>query len=51
MASLLGIVRDEHALAATLAAALVPGLVIVWDSWRERARIVAGRRDRRAGRP
>jgi hypothetical protein len=46
MASLLGIVRDEHALAASLAAALLPGVVVMWDMSRDRARLVARRRDR-----
>ena len=50
MASLLGIVRDEHALAASLAAALLPGIVLMWDMSRDRARLVTRRRDR-AGRP
>jgi hypothetical protein len=50
MASLLGIVRDEHALAASLAAALLPGIVLMWDMSRDRARLVTRRRDC-AGRP
>jgi hypothetical protein len=51
MASLLGIVRDEHALAASLAAALLPGAAVMWDMSRDRARLVARRRDRRERRP
>lgn len=46
MASLLGIVRDEQALAASLAAALLPGIVLMWDMSRDRARLVVLRRRR-----
>ncbi|HWT23887.1 MAG TPA: hypothetical protein VN213_10310 [Solirubrobacteraceae bacterium] len=46
MASLLGIVRDEYAVAGSLLASLIPGIVLLWDVYRDEARIVRIRRER-----